>query len=120
MGATLQLTLKKSGKTRDFELAGDRITIGRDSRNVISVDLTAISARHAVITRTPGGEYQIADCDSKNGTFLNKVRVTSSPVPFKVGDIIRIAQMDFEVTEKIPANAIPVIPLNLRKKEPRK
>jgi pSer/pThr/pTyr-binding forkhead associated (FHA) protein len=120
MGAILQLTLKKSGKTREFELKGSRITIGRDSHNVISVDLSAVSARHAVITQTPHGEYLLEDCDSKNGTFLNQTRVTSSPVPFKAGDVIRIAQVVFEVTEKIPANAIAVIPLNQRKKDPKK
>ncbi len=120
MAETLQLTLKRSGKTREFELVGTRFTIGRDSQNVISVDLSAVSSRHAVITRTPQGEYFIVDCDSKNGTFLNQARVTSSPVPFKAGDVIRIAQTEFMVTEKIPANAIPVIPLNMRKKEPKK
>ena len=115
MELNLQRT-QKSGKTEDFELKDDRITIGRDPKNKITVNKTYVSSRHAILTRNDEGEFFIEDCESRNGTFLNKVRIDTRKQKISVGDEIRFAYVDFEVVERPPANAIPVVPLSDRKK----
>lgn len=51
------------------------IRIGRGSSNDFIVDDPVVSAKHAVITVTDSGEVFIEDCGSKNGTYVNGVRI---------------------------------------------
>ncbi|MDF1813065.1 MAG: FHA domain-containing protein [Verrucomicrobiales bacterium] len=114
----MRVSLKRkldSGETQNFDLKENRVTIGRDPHNNISVDETWISSRHAIITCNGDDEFSIQDCESRNGTFVNQDKVKDI-MPFKIGDVIRIAYVDFEVIEKPPSNAIPVIPLSERRK----
>ena len=56
------------------------LRIGRaDDNDVVLADLR-VSRRHAELRRSPGGEYEIADLDSYNGTFLNGQRITKAAV----------------------------------------
>lgn len=50
-----------------------------------------ISGRHAVLQMTPNG-WTITDVGSTNGTKVNGIRTTPNvPMPFRMGDIVRIA-----------------------------
>ena len=47
---------------------------------------------------TAGGQYSIEDLNSANGTYVNHVRLQPrNPYPIKNGDIIRLANSDFQV-----------------------
>ena len=56
-----------------------------------------ISRIHCRITNNQG-RYMIADLKSANGTYVNRVRlVPNQPHPIQNGDIIRLADSDFQV-----------------------
>lgn len=56
-----------------------------------------ISRSHCKVTKN-GTQYFITDLQSANGTFVNHVRVQpNQPHPIKGGDIIRLANSDFQV-----------------------
>ena len=56
-----------------------------------------ISRVHCKICRI-GGQYTIMDLQSANGTYVNKQRLQpNQPFPIKNGDIIRLANIDFQV-----------------------
>ncbi|MHB0875488.1 MAG: FHA domain-containing protein, partial [Anaerolineae bacterium] len=63
-------------------------TIGRAEDNVIVLPDEQVSRHHAVV-RLNGGHPVIADLGSRNGTFVNGVRI-SAPTPLRPGDVITI------------------------------
>jgi pSer/pThr/pTyr-binding forkhead associated (FHA) protein len=92
-----KLTLRHNGLTlKEFELAKDRITIGRRSDNDIQLDDPTVSGIHAVMILRPDAylegafDVAIADFNSTNGLFVNGDRVQQKHLT--AGDIIRIGQ----------------------------
>jgi DNA-binding winged helix-turn-helix (wHTH) protein len=69
-------------------LAYGENVIGREPTADICIDAFSISRRHALIVVTDEG-VTIRDLESKNGTYLDDVRVTS-PVPLIDGAEIRL------------------------------
>ncbi len=57
-----------------------RLRIGRAPDNDVVVADLSVSRYHAELRRTSRGEFEIADLDSHNGTFLNGQRITIAPV----------------------------------------
>ncbi len=57
-----------------------QLRIGRAPDNEVVVSDLSVSRYHAELRRTNRGEFEIADLDSHNGTFLNGQRITSAPV----------------------------------------
>ena len=59
-------------------LSPQTVSIGRDNRCDIVVNNPTVSRKHAIITLV-GSEYQLQDCNSANGVFVNgqKVKKTS-------------------------------------------
>ena len=76
-----------SGRSFDVD-AG--ITIGRAPEVEIRLDDTAVSRRHARITRLEGGKYLLEDLRSRNGTLLNDEPVTSRVLAF--GDRVQVGE----------------------------
>ena len=57
-----------------------------------------ISRSHCRINKR-GSQYTITDLQSANGTFVNKVRLQpNQPHPINNGDVIRLANSDFQVS----------------------
>lgn len=57
-----------------------------------------ISRSHCRINRK-GNQYTITDLQSANGTYVNKIRLQpNQPYPINNGDIIRLANSDFQVS----------------------
>jgi pSer/pThr/pTyr-binding forkhead associated (FHA) protein len=85
---------------KEVSLEPGSITIGREPDNDIVVENLLVSAYHARIDRT-GREYVLTDLHSKNGTFVNGHRVTSTRL--KNGDEILVGkhtvQFKLEPTE---------------------
>jgi len=58
-----------------------------------------VSGRHASISSSPSGEWQVTDLGSTNGTKVNGTFIEPNiPVIIHVGDIISFANLDFQVT----------------------
>lgn len=77
----------------------NEFTIGKKAElvdGVISFN-RMISRSHCKVTKN-GTQYFITDLQSANGTFVNHVRVQPNQAhPIKGGDIIRLANSDFQV-----------------------
>lgn len=57
-----------------------------------------VSRSHCRINKV-GSQYTITDLQSANGTFVNKVKLQpNQPHPIKNGDVIRLANSDFQVS----------------------
>lgn len=69
-------------------------TLGRSSSNDVIVDDPYTSRRHSAILVHASGTFELHDMASKNGTYLNGVRL-SAPALLKCGDEIRISDQPF-------------------------
>lgn len=71
-----------------FPVRGTELTLGRSSYASIVVNNPLASREHAVV-RVSGGKLEVVDLGSRNGTFVNGVRV-AAPQRLEVGDRITI------------------------------
>jgi S1-C subfamily serine protease len=85
---------RKSGQSDPFPLRGTReITFGRDPSCSVTFDPEhedLVSRRHAsiVIEHTDPPEFSLTDLGSRNGTFVNKQRITGT-AKIQCGDTIQ-------------------------------
>jgi len=94
---TRLLVGKTDGQEVRFPLFKDRLTIGRTANNDIQLNAQFISRRHAVIV-TESGDTKIVDWGSKNGIFINEIRVAEQKL--KNGDVVTIGMTDFRYEER--------------------
>lgn len=73
---------------REFALFDGEQIIGRDADTEVPLDSARVSRRHARITVT-GTDAVIEDLDSKNGTFVDGVRITSATA-LRSGNEVRV------------------------------
>jgi hypothetical protein len=78
---------ESEGVSREIELFGRRVTIGRDPTSDIILDDSRCSRLHAVIERSHQGMV-LRDAGSRNGVFVNGRLVRRSPL--RIGDEILI------------------------------
>jgi adenylate cyclase len=89
------LTIPQSDGEQDVMLEnGNAWRLGRSSENQIRVPSELVSRQHALVQRMENGEYCLFDLGSRNGTFLNGIRVTI-PAPLNDGDKISLG--DFHI-----------------------
>jgi len=62
-----------TGETRRVRVGDAPVTVGRVSSAMISIDETAVSRKHCVVTPSGGG-LTLIDQGSTNGTFVNGIR----------------------------------------------
>ena len=79
-------------KGSSIPLSSDRISIGREPSNAISVVDAGVSRKHCVLVRENGG-FKIQDLNSRNSTFVNGVPVTERMLAS--GDEIKIGNSLF-------------------------
>jgi predicted component of type VI protein secretion system len=70
---SLELT-EGHGAPARVELRGDRLLLGRGDKVDIAVESEEVSRLHASFSRIDE-EYQVEDLDSRNGVYLNGLRV---------------------------------------------
>lgn len=93
------LTFPEALAPREVQLGAEEIVLGRGSGTrgaVAGIDLSgdpAVSRRHAVLRREPGGSWTLIDEGSANGTWVNDASVPVAPgaqVPLDDGDCVRL------------------------------
>src|SRR5258708_36559024 len=96
------------GKTRPLVLERDRYTLGRSSANELCYSEDAgLSRQHMVLERN-GETWTIRDLNSKNGTFVNGVRIETFHPPGP-NDYITTAPLTFQFRDKISPAPHPII-----------
>lgn len=71
-----------------FPVRGTELTLGRSSYASIVVNNPLASREHAVV-RLSAGKLHVVDLGSRNGTFVNGIRI-ATPQRLEVGDRITI------------------------------
>ncbi|HET6575086.1 MAG TPA: SpoIIE family protein phosphatase [Fimbriiglobus sp.] len=86
-----------------YPLDGDSFIIGRDDDQCqIVIPNSAVSRRHAAVTRSQG-RFILEDLNSRNHTFLNNAKVTT-PVALKSEDRIKICDYLFRFHDEKAAD----------------
>ena len=75
-----------------FELRGSSCLVGRARSCHLQLDDRLISRRHAWLTTTEAGRWQIADLRTANGLFVNDDRVVSTEL--SSGDVVTLMDPD--------------------------
>jgi hypothetical protein len=74
------------------------VTVGRTSRNDLTIPDISVSRFHAFFRRTPEGRIQLHDAGSTNGTTVNGISVCTKdagpPTDLETGDNVRFGQID--------------------------
>ncbi len=84
-------------------LMGNRsITIGRSATSTLRIPDLTLSRRHARVRWTPRG-YVVHDLHSRNGSFLNGLRVTCARIAN--GDRLQLGDTLFEI-DTIPGSLV--------------
>lgn len=97
---TLRMIAMNVPSRIEIKVTKDGFVIGKKADRcdgVVSFN-KMISRQHCRINQVGDG-YTITDLDSANGTYVNRVRLQpNEPHPIKSGDIIRLANSDFQVS----------------------
>ncbi len=102
----LKIMMPESGEV-SHELIEEVITLGRVSDNMIQVEDGSVSSRHAQLRLGGGGNYQLQDLGSTNGTRVNGAPATD--VMLKHGDRVRFGQIEAAYySDGVPAVAEPL------------
>jgi len=81
-----------------IRVAENGVMIGRDVAQGVQIDDARISRHHATVRRSRAGQLTIADEQSKNGTFVNGVRVRERGLAH--GDVISVGDSCLVVAEE--------------------
>lgn len=73
-------------------LAGGIRTIGRATGADFIVDAPLVSRVHCRVTALPGGELEVRDLNSTNGTFVNGERIENAVLA--PGDRIQVGRVE--------------------------
>lgn len=82
-----------------FDLEGDSVTSGRNADNDIPLEFSGISRYHFKMQLSHPQGWSIEDCGSKNGTYVNNIRI-SKPINLKKGDIVKIGSIALKFLPK--------------------
>src|SRR5436190_15525798 len=90
-------------KGRVVHVTGDEFVIGRDDTTDLQILDTRASRRHASLKVLPGGNAELRDLDSSNGTMLNGAPVKSAVL--SGNERIRIGDTEFSFFPIDPVRA---------------
>src|ERR1700678_431039 len=86
------------GATRPLALEGQRYTLGRSSANELCYPEDAGLSRQHLSLEKDGDTWLVRDLGSKNGTFVNGVRITS-PYPLGKNDRVTAGHLSLDFGE---------------------
>jgi pSer/pThr/pTyr-binding forkhead associated (FHA) protein len=93
---TLVLELSLKGQPLESRrFTRDLVVVGRHPHCDLWVDNPGVSRQQLRISRLPGGEFQVEDLGSANGTFLNDKPVRTATV--RNGDVLQFSKYTLRV-----------------------
>jgi transcriptional regulator with GAF, ATPase, and Fis domain len=99
-----RLIVNENGNRRTFDVTASPVTIGRSTKNVLSVMDLKASRLHCRIEKSEGA-WRIVDEGSQNGTLVNGSLITSRAL--RAGDLIEIGQTQIVFEDAAEAAARP-------------
>jgi pSer/pThr/pTyr-binding forkhead associated (FHA) protein len=100
----LLIFTSQSGKGRVVDIDHARLTIGRVEDNDVQLSDEKVSRHHAVIELAADGRVVLRDLDSRNGTFVDGVRLSGSRV-LSGGESLRFGDQEVRVDRGASAGA---------------
>ncbi len=82
------------GAGQVLETDGDSVVVGRKPARGLAVEHPTVSREHARLFRRDG-DWNVADLNSSNGTFVNGQRVTRSAL--RPGDLLRLGSVELRI-----------------------
>src|SRR3989344_1326615 len=114
---TLQLDIKKAQEAdavlivirgtpqgKKFALGGAKMIMGRDPMADIQVNDNSVSRQHAILSKTESG-VTIEDCGSRNGTFINDIKLEGK-ITLTKEDMIKVGTT---IMKYIPAGELEIL-----------
>jgi pSer/pThr/pTyr-binding forkhead associated (FHA) protein len=80
-------------------LSGGVRTIGRSTGADFIVDAALVSRVHCRLSALPGGDLEVRDLDSTNGTYLNGARVATARI--SSGDRLKVGRVELVATREV-------------------
>jgi hypothetical protein len=77
-----------------YDLADNRIRLGRATDNDVAIPDPMVSRHHALVVRE-AGQVWISDLRSANGTTVNGIRVAGDPASLDPGDAVALGPATF-------------------------
>lgn len=96
--ALLKLKSNDTSNQEDFELSKPVTTIGRSRSADITLQDTSVSRIHVRLEQRHG-QYFVIDNNSSNGTFINRRKITDSPL--RHGDVLIVGRVYFDFVEEV-------------------
>ncbi len=103
MPARLTLTLPPTFGNRTVEVQNIRFSIGRTPENDLTIEDPSLSRRHALI-ETIEGRFNLSDCGSSNGTFING-RLITAPTQLEDWDVLTFGGIG-DVVVRVEADSV--------------
>jgi general secretion pathway protein E len=76
-------------------LGNGTVTIGRSSKNSITLVDDRVSRYHCIIERDDDGQIVVRDLKSRNGTKINDIKIDQAPL--SPGDVLRVGRREFVI-----------------------
>lgn len=99
---------KPSGREL-FTLSGQRVTLGKASTNLVSLDHDATVSRLHAVLENHESAWSIRDVGSRNGTFVNGEKLAAERV-LRSGDEVRVGKSRLVFWEEKQADEETVVP----------
>ncbi|MGJ7489302.1 FHA domain-containing protein [Variovorax sp. ZT4R33] len=97
------IVINQRGLTKLVPLHTGQTTVGRGSLNSVVIDAESVSRHHAVLTRQ-GATVRLQDLNSRNGTYVNDVRVRTRRL--RHGDSITMGDCVLRFLDATPVQAL--------------
>lgn len=91
-GSAMLVVHRGPGEGSEFMLSGDSAVAGRSRESDLFLDDVTVSRSHAIFERNADG-WIVRDCDSLNGTYVNRHRVDTHQL--RQGDEVQIGKYRF-------------------------
>jgi pSer/pThr/pTyr-binding forkhead associated (FHA) protein len=96
------IVINQRGITKLVPLPKGQTTVGRGSLNSVVIDAESVSRHHAVLMRE-GDTVRLHDLGSRNGTYVNEVRVQARRL--RHGDTISMGDCTLRFLADTPMHA---------------
>lgn len=98
-----RLSLQIAGEQRTFSVTNAALRIGRALDNDIVLNHAIVSRHHAVV-EADGHDVVVRDLDSRNGVFVNRLRVKREPLDD--GDMVHVGPFELRFEDRAAQSVV--------------